>query len=231
MPMHRIAQSTVFTAFAGVAAIVAADGPLSYPPAAKQPVTETLHGVTIVDDYRWMEVDNAPEVKAWVGEDNALTRRVLDGVVQRPEIARRVGELLRARTVSRYDFHYRGGVVFALKNAPPKDQAALVVLPATLAVGKERVVLDPTVLAPSDRTTNDFYVPSYDGKHVAVSLSTNGSENGTPYVFEVATGRRLGDAVPRVTYPTAGGSIEWAADGKGFYYTRYPHADERPAAD
>src|SRR5256885_3383593 len=35
----------------------------------------------------------------------------------------------------------------------------------------------------------------------------------------------------RSQYPTAGGSVAWAADGRGFYYTRYPHAGERPAAD
>ena len=185
----------------------------------------------VVDDYRWMEDDAAPEVKAWVQEENAVTRKVLDAVAQRPEIARRVGELLRARTVSRYDFAYRGGVVFAMRNAPPKNQSALVVLPATLDVSKERVLLDPTVFDPSGRTTIDFYTPSYDGKFVALSLSTNGSENGTVYVYEVATGRRLSDAVPRVMYATAGGSIEWAPDSKGFYHTRYPYANERPEAD
>ena len=229
--MHRIVRFTLPVALAGVALSVAADGTLTYPPAPTRAVSETLHGVTVVDNYRWMEDDAAPEVKAWVREENALTRKVLDAVTQRPEIARRVGELLRTRTVSRYDFEERGGVVFAMKNEPPKNQSALVALPLTLDVGNERVVLDPTVLDPSGRTAIDFYRPSYDGKLVAVSLSTNGSEVGTAYVFEVASGRRLDDAVPRVMNPTAGGSIEWTADGKGFYYARYPSADERPEAD
>ena len=34
-----------------------------------------------------------------------------------------------------------------------------------------------------------------------------------------------------VQYPTAGGSVEWAPDNSGFYYTRYPREGERPAAD
>jgi prolyl oligopeptidase len=231
MQLHRIARFILFTALAGVALAAAADGPLSYPLAAKRPVSETLHGVTVVDDYRWMEDDASPEVKAWVREENAMTRKVLDAVAQRPEIARRVGELLRTETVTRYGIQYRGNLVFALKRAPPKNQPTLVVLPLILDVNKERVVLDPTVLDPAGRTTIDFYTPSYDGKYVALSLSTNGSEDGTAYVFEVATGKRLDDAVPRVTYPTAGGSIEWAADSRGFYYTRYPNTDERPEAD
>jgi len=55
-----------------------------------------------------MEDDAAPEVKAWVREENALTRKILDAVPQRPEIARRVGDLLRTRVVSRNDFQYPG---------------------------------------------------------------------------------------------------------------------------
>ena len=81
------------------------------------------------------------------------------------------------------------------------------------------------------RTTIDFYAPSYDGKHVALSLSKSGSEVGTAYVLDVATGKQLPDAVPRVMYPTAGGSIEWSADSQGFYYTRYPAPGERSEAD
>ena len=38
-------------------------------------------------------------------------------------------------------------------------------------MSRERVVVDPTVLDPSGRTAIDFYKASYDGKHVAVSLS------------------------------------------------------------
>ncbi len=209
----------------------AADGVPAYPPAARVPVSETFHGVTVVDDYRWMENDAASEVKAWVREQNALTRRVLDAVAERKEIARRVGNLLGAQAVTRDDIRYRGGVVFALKLAPPRNQPALVVMPATLDVSQERVVLDPTVLDPSGRTTIDFCTPSYDGKYVALSLSKDGSEDGTAYVYEVASGKRLSDTLPRVMYATAGGSIEWTADSKGFYYTRYPAPDERAEAD
>jgi prolyl oligopeptidase len=37
--------------------------------------------------------------------------------------------------------------------------------------------------------------------------------------------------VPRAQYPTGGGSVAWATDGSGFYYTRYPQGKERPPAD
>ena len=77
----------------------------------------------------------------------------------------------------------------------------------------------------------DFYVPSFGGKYVAAALSENGSEDSTAHIFEVATGKELADVVPRVNFATAGGSIAWKADSSGFYYTRYPQGNERPAED
>ena len=31
-----------------------------------QPVTETIHGVTITDPYRWLEDQNAPATREWL---------------------------------------------------------------------------------------------------------------------------------------------------------------------
>jgi prolyl oligopeptidase len=202
-----------------------------YPETPKRPVTDEFHGVTVVDDYRWLEDDNAAEVKDWVAAQNAVARKYLDGIAQRPDIARRVAQLLGKRTETRSAMRYRGGRLFALKSAPPKNQPALVVLPASLDVRQERLILDPARIDPSGRTTIDFFAPSFDGRLVAVSLSKDGSEDGTAFVYDVVTGKRLLDEIPRVTYPTGGGSIEWAADSKGFYYTRYPQPGERPQED
>jgi prolyl oligopeptidase len=57
-----------------------------------------------------------------------------------------------------------------------------------------------------------------------------GSEDGSLHIFDVATGKETGEVIPRVQYPTGGGSLAWAADGTGFYYTRYP-GPERPAEE
>ena len=203
---------------------------LSYPETPRNPVSETYHGITVVDDYRWLENDSAPEVRQWTAAQNALTRRYLDGLPQRAAIGKRVTELLRTEPAQRYDFQYRKQL-FAMKRQPPRNQPSLVTLKPTAMLESERTVLDPLALDPSGRTTIDFYRPSYDGRFVIVSLSQDGSERGTAYVYEVASGKRLPDTIPDVQYPTAGGSVEWSQDGRGFWYTRYPQGDERPAHD
>jgi prolyl oligopeptidase len=127
--------------------------------------------------------------------------------------------------------------VLALEPHPPKQQAMLVALADPADPASERVVVDPNEMDPASATGKggklaiDFFVASRDGKRVGVSLSQGGSEIGDVHVYDVATGKPLPDVVPRVNGGTAGGSIAWNAEGTGFWYTRYPRAAERPAAD
>jgi prolyl oligopeptidase len=106
----------------------------------------------------------------------------------------------------------------------------LVTLDATADPASRKILLDPNSLDPRGLTAIDWFVPSGDGTKFAVSLSKNGSEDGTLYIYDVATGKQIGEPIDRVQYPTAGGSMAWAADGKGFWYTRYP-GTEAPTAD
>src|SRR6266498_3037119 len=83
-------------------AVLAHADSLPYPETPKNPVSDTYHSVTVVDPYRWLEKDGTPEVKQWTVAQNALTRRYLDAIPQRPAIAKRVAELLHSEPVQRY---------------------------------------------------------------------------------------------------------------------------------
>ena len=201
------------------------------PETPKRPVVDSYQGVKVTDEYRWLEKDDDPEVKAWSDGQNAVARAFLDGIPERKDILARVTALNAARTPSYTDLVVRGGTTFALKDQPPAQQPVLVALSSVDDLSSERVVVDPNALDPSGQTTFDFYVPSLDGSKVAVSLSKGGTEDGTIVVFETATGRRLPDEVPHVNGGTAGGSVAWNRDGSGFWRTRYPSPGERPDGD
>lgn len=201
-----------------------------YPPTSRKPVTDTYYGTSVVDDYRWLDDKNDEAVKAWVAAQNELTRSILDRVGSRAAITARLRQLYGQNTVS-YEVGGFSGKLFATKFQPPKEQPCIVTLDSPDDLSTEHTVLDPNTLDTSGTTSFDFYVPSRDGKLLAVSLSKGGSEDGTAYVFETATGRKLDDVVPRVNFPTASGSIAWNRNGTGFYYTRYPQGNERPAED
>jgi prolyl oligopeptidase len=114
---------------------------------------------------------------------------------------------------------------------PPAQQPVLVRLSSLEPPALSRPVVDPNTLNTNGTTAIDWYVPSLDGRLVAVSLSEGGSEQGTLHFFDVETGKKLADEIPRVQYPTGGGSAAWTADGTGVFYTRYPHEGERQEAD
>lgn len=207
-----------------------AAAPLAYPAAAARPVSEMFHGVTVSDDYRWLEDTKAPEVAAFIAAENALTRSTIDAIPQRADITRRVGELLSAQVTRWMDVRVVGGVIFAVKMQPPAQQPVLVVLKSLEDPAGARVLLDPNTMN-AGKTTMDWFVPSPDGKMIAASLSTGGNESGDVHVYDVASGREVGEMVPRVNGGTAGGGLAWQADSKGFCYTRYPRAGERGAED
>ena len=125
----------------------------------------------------------------------------------------------------------RGNRLFALRNQPPKQQPFLIVLPFPGQPSDARVLVDPNEMDKKSHVAIDWFVPSPDGKLVAVSLSKGGSESGDVHIFDVSSGKQVDAVIPRVQNGTAAGYLAWSADGKGFYYTRYPHGNERPAAD
>ncbi|TSA00582.1 MAG: S9 family peptidase [Rhodocyclaceae bacterium] len=209
---------------------VIAGGP-AYPVAAKQHVVDRYHGVAVSDDYQWLERTGDAAVTDWVAQENRLTRERLDAFPARTIVAERAKALFASTSNDHYGLIESGGKLFAFKRQPPKQQPLLVTLDSASQPTGERVVLDPNLMSAKGRLTIDFFQPSPDGSKVAVSLSENGSEDGTLHIFKTATGKDLGDRVPRVAYPTGGGSVAWNADGSGVYYTRYPAPGERPEAD
>ena len=217
-------------AMAAFAAAAASAFALDYPATEKKPVSDTFFGQAVTEDYRWLENGKDPAVKAWGEAQMKLTRSQLDALPIRPALQKRLKELYSTSPVRYFDMQQRGSF-FAMKRQPPKNQPFLVVMKSAGDRKSERVLIDPNTLDKGGTTAIDWYVPSLDGKYLAVSLSKNGSEDGSAHVIDVATGKELGDVVPRVQWPTGGGSLAWDAKGTGFFYTRYPQGQERAAED
>jgi len=207
----------------------AAAPPLPVTP--RRPVTDVYQGQSVVDDYRWLEDGHDASVQAWSDSENAVARDFLDRMPERKAILDRVAALNHSLTPHYSGLVVRGGLTFAVKDEPPRQQGVIVAMRSLDDPGSARVIVDPNVIDPTGATTIDFYQPSLDGSKVAVSLSKGGTEDGTVYVYDVATGKALDDVVPRVNGGTAGGSLTWNADGTGFWRTRYPAKGERPDAD
>ena len=211
--------------FCGV--LARADVP-ALPTTPKTDRVDTYHGVRVADPYRWLESSEDPKVRAWTAAQDQRTRAYLDGLPCRQPIFDRLLKQASETSSSFSSLYAAGEHVFALYTQPPKQQPMIAILARSLDPAAVRILVDPNVINPKGATAIDWFVPSPNGALVAVSMSENGSEDGSLHIFDVATGSEVGETIPRVQYPTAGGSLAWKEDSKGFWYTRYP-GPERPA--
>ncbi len=200
-------------------------------PTARHPATNTYQGLSVEDDYQWLEDPSAPAVREWINAENARTRAYFTNLTFREGIAQQLMQLRSEESARVFNLSERKGKIFALRFKPPAQQPVLIRLSSLEPPALWRTVFDPNSYNTNGTTTIDWYVPSPDGRLVAISLSEKGSEEGTLHFFETETGKELEDKIPRVQFPTAGGSASWTADGADILYTRYPSKGEHDEAD
>ncbi|MGA7891749.1 MAG: prolyl oligopeptidase family serine peptidase [Candidatus Sulfotelmatobacter sp.] len=188
--------------------------PSTPPKAEKRPLEETLHGVKIVDNYRWLEDGKSPETEKWVAEEMAYTRAVLDPLPGREAIHKRLTELLSIGSIGAPQIG--GKYYFYTRREGMQNQPVLYVREGV--DGKDRVLVDANQLAADGTIALDWYQPSENGKYLAYGTSPSGSEMSTLHIIETRTGKALPDTIER----TRAASIAWTLDNSGFYYTRYP---------
>ena len=226
-----LALGFVPTACKPVPDLETSHGPPPVPATQTDDVVDTYHGVEVPDPYRWLEAGDEEMVITWAAAQNEYTRHYLDGLPAADVLRPQVEKILAAPIVSYGGLRPAGGKVFASKRQPPKPQRLIVVLDDPDDPSTERVLLDPEALDAEGSISFDWFIPSPDGKTLAVSLSKGGSESGDVHFYDVASGKEVFETLERVNGGTAGGDLAWTPDSKGVFYTRYPRDGERPPED
>lgn len=186
-----------------------------YPPTKTVNQTDTYHGITVADPYRWLEQPiTTPEVKAWADAQNELTNRFLYQIPNRKPL---LDELLRRVNYERFDIPVQKGTrTFYGYNSGLLPQNVIYVVDRPGAT--PRILLDPNTLS-TDGTValsgTDF---NNDGSRMLYGVSKAGSDWIEWNVLDVTTGKSIGQPVK---WSKFGGGV-MNADGTGFYYLRYP---------
>ncbi|MGA7969355.1 MAG: prolyl oligopeptidase family serine peptidase [Terriglobales bacterium] len=212
--------------FIGAPALVFAGNapsPAGPPKAKVAPVEDTVQGHKIVDPYRYLENPANPDTQAFVAQELAYTRSVLDPLPGRDKINARLTQLLAIGTVGAPQMG--GQYYFYTRRDAGQNQPVLYVRDGLK--GEDRPLIDINKLSADATVALDWWFASHDGKYVAYGTSPSGSEESTLHILETATGRQLPDTIDRTRFA----SLAWLKDNSGFYYTRHPRKGDVPAGE
>ena len=219
--MHRSTRPFRFVApaialFALAALPVLADRP-RYPETPRGEVVETLHGVEVADPYRWLEQDprEAGQVARWIDAQNEVTFAFLEGIPAREPLRQRLTELW---DYERYASPQKiAGRYYVYAKNDGLQNHYVYWVQDTLE-GAPRVLLDPNTWSEDGTIALAGTSFSPDGRYVAYSRSSGGSDWQEWFVRDVAAGEDLPDRLQWTKFTDAA----WTADGQGFFYSRFP---------
>lgn len=159
---------------------------------------------------RWLEAADQ-RVRDWDQDQTHRAREVLDTVPGREALTARVMELARIGGISPPAMA-ENALFFV---ARPRDRQQAVLQVQDTRSGQIQTVFDPHDLDAAGRTAMSWFVPSQDGKLVALGLHQSGDENTTLRVVRVRDNKLLPDQIRGKA-----GAVFWLPNGKEFIYRR-----------
>ncbi|MGH9601671.1 MAG: hypothetical protein ACRD24_04700, partial [Terriglobales bacterium] len=201
----------------------AAPGPPAPPKAKVATVTDTMHGRTLDDPYRYLENGDDPATQQFGRDQYAYTRAVLDPLPGREKIRARLAELLAIGTLGTPQ--PAGKFYFYTRRDADQNQPVLYVREGL--DGKDRVMVDVNQMSADATVALDFWQPSEDGQYLAYGTSPSGTEHSTLRILDTQTGKLLAEEI----YVGRALGLAWKPDNSGFYYGRFPKKGTVPAGD
>lgn len=164
--------------------------PLKYPATEKSPVTDTLHGNLITDNYRWLEDKTDPKVRKWSEEQHAFTLNYINK--NGDEI-----EGLKSEIKAYFDRDYRSSPFYIGKRefffAKKKGQQHNVLY--TVIDKKEIKIFDPMDLDNTGNTSWGSYDFTESGDKVAIGTQFKGNEINAYRLYDTKTGAQQGEPI------------------------------------
>jgi prolyl oligopeptidase len=192
------------------AVVFMAEARNSPPPTRQDNVKEIIHGIEIVDPYRWLEEQNSPETRAWIDAQNEYSHSLLDGLPVRKTIQQRLTELVRIDRLGT-PVERNGRFFLFKKNA---DNDLWILYWREGLYGEDRVLIDPHSLSDDHTTDISMEDVSRNGSLLVYGIRKGGEDETEIRIKNVETGADLLDRLPRALYS----GVSLTKDGSGLYY-------------
>lgn len=198
---------------------------IAYPVAKTVDHVDDYNGVKVSDPYRWLEDADSAETKAWVEAENKITFDFLKSIPARQPI---LDHLTKIWNYEKFGIPVKeGGRYFITKNSGLQPQSPLYW--AASLKGEQKLLIDPNTLSKDGTVALGSWDPSNNGKLLAYSISSGGSDWQEWHVRDVDTGKDLSDTLKWAKFSGA----SWTKDDSGFYYNAYdaPSGNELQASN
>lgn len=182
------------------------------PPTEAKPLTENVHGTTLIDPYRWLEDVKSPATRAWIDEQMKYTELYLSQVKIRPDI---VNELTNLERVESYSVPIERGESYFFKKRLADENQGSIYVRHGLHSQDDRLV-DATKLSADQNTSVQINDISKDGTLLVYGIRSGGADEESVHILNVAKKVELPDFLPSARY----GSIQLSPDKQGLYYAR-----------
>ncbi len=189
---------------------------IQYPIAKKTDTVDVYFGHQVADPYRWLEDDNSPETEAWVEAENKITFEYLSKISFREQLKDYLKDVWN---YPKYRVPFKkGNRYFLFKNDGMQNQDVLYMM--SDPEDDPELLLDPNTLSADGTIALADVSVSKNGKYLAYSISSGGSDWNEIFVMEINTRKLLNDHIEWVKFS----GISWKGDG--FFYSAYDAPDE-----
>ena len=187
------------------------DAAVEYPVTKKVDQVDDYFGAKVADPFRWLEDDNAEEVKQWVKAENEVTFGYLAKIPFREKIRKRLTDIYN---YPRYSSPLRAGeYYFFYKNDGLQNQSVIYVQKGL--EGDPEVFVDPNALSADGTVRVGLLSFSQDFRYVAISRGEAGSDWSEIRIMEIASKSELQDRTQWVKFS----GTAWLGDG--YFYSGY----------
>ena len=184
---------------------------IMYPTTEKIPVVDTYFDTEVIDNYRWLEDDNAENTKSWVVKKNETTFSYLDNIPFRSTLKRRLEQLWNYEKLSAP--FKEGDYTYFYKNDGLQNQY---VVYRQKEESSPEVFLDPNTFAEDGTISLSGLSFSKNGKLAAFSISEGGSDWRKVIVMDALNKKVIEDTLMDIKFS----GIQWKLN-EGFFYSSY----------
>jgi len=213
-------RTSAFLILAAILTVnVPAQAKFDYPKPRKAEQVDDYHGTKVADPYRWMELTESDETKAWIEAENKITNAYLATIPQREKIKNRLTEIWNYERFSAPSKITDGFYIYS-KNDGLQNQSVWYRTSSINDLGT--VFFDPNKLSTDGTAALSGSSFTDNGKFWAHGVSIAGSDRTEWKVMDVTAGKYLPDTLR----PNRQGGVSWLNDNSGFFYSRFPDAQE-----